>query len=487
MWNASSVGSSASIPDFTTQTPLAVSSTDAGPSLVTLTSFLTETARPTWTYTEVTTIANVPVTTQVVKSRLSTVAQSETVQTETTPSSTHWSESSWSERSSTRSETQQEPAQQTPSTTPISSSLPPWSTSDQSVSYSTEFSSTALAQSYTSVQTSESGAAPLISVSSSSSTDSSMITRASTLSSQSSTALGFQVITSQPASTGIQSSTTNSSSSSSSSRTPTASPLASVISGSTSGVDSDSSKSNSGNHKVGTIVGSALGGAVFLALTLLACFLIRRRRRNAVHRRQPSRKSLLRNNSVGSTRAFLHNRQPSWPMVRSDSIPSAPVFPPLRSYSNPDTRPNPALAASNQDLSLDRAYLRNQYSQRFTDDPLSDPEDGPTIEVSPPSRSVSIYSQSSWEGGLKFIESYDYSSHSSQGGSTYYPDGSTGTLPGPGDETPISRLVTPKRRASIRSNPFDLEPPPSALSRGPVPQIPRGPGPPNPAWGRWYP
>lgn len=476
MRNASSIDSTASTPKLTDAQ--LVTSTGLGASLVTLTSFLTETVHPTRTYTEVTTIANDLVTAELVTSQLITATHSETLQSGITLSQTYRPQTPWPE--STQAETQQETVQQTPSPTPIASSMPPWTTSDAPVSSSSESQPPLLGQSHVNAYTSESDPVPLAATSSTSSS-SLMATHSIPASSESRGTPGLQVVTSTQRGTSTQSSTAVSTSSSD---WPTSSPLASVISGSTDSSEAASSQKSS-SHKVGAIIGGAVGGAVFIVLALVVCFLFRRRRRNTLHRRQHSRQKLLRSDSENSANAFLHTRQLSWPTIHSSAISSAPLLPPQRKYSHPDTRLNPALVASNQDLSLDRMYLHNEHQQRFTDGPSSDPENGPIIEVSPPTRSASIYSRSSWDGGLKFLELYDSSSRSSPGGSTYYPGGSTATLPGPGDDTPNSqKLATPKRRASIRSNPFDLEAPPSAVSWGQVPRLPLGP--PNPAWGRWH-
>lgn len=407
-----------------------------------------------------------------------TATHSETLQSDITLSQTHRPQTYWPE--STQVETQQETVQQTPSPTPIASSMPPWTTSAAPVSSSSESQPPLLGQSHANAYTSESDPGPLATTLPTLSS-SLMTTHSVPASSESRGTPGLQVVTSTQRGTSTQSSTAVSTSSSDS---PTSSPLTGVVSGPTDSSEAASGSQKSSSHKVGAIVGGAVGGAVFIILALLACFLFRRRRRNTLHRRQLSRQKILRSDSENSANAFLHNRQLSWPTMQSSAIPSAPLLPPQRNYSHPDTWLNPALVTSNQDLSLDRMYLHNEHQQHFTDDPFSDPENGPIIEVSPPTRSASIYSRSSWDGGLKFLELYD-SSRSSPGGSTYYPGESTATLPGPGDDTPNSqKLATPKRRASIRSNPFDLEAPPSAVSRGQVPRLP--PGPPNPAWGRWH-
>ena len=86
--------------------------------------------------------------------------------------------------------------------------------------------------------------------------------------------------------------------------------------------------------------------------------------------------------------------------------------------------PIPVIAAySNPDLSLDSMYLRREQARNFATRPL--------VEISP-SRMASFYSTSSWDGGLGLQEYWDLER---------------------GELT---------KHDSMRSNPFDLEPPPSA-------------------------
>ncbi|KAJ5707324.1 hypothetical protein N7488_007125 [Penicillium malachiteum] len=260
----------------------------------------------------------------------------------------------------------------------------------------------------------------------------------------------------------------------SSSPLSTSTSMASVIAGaSTSSVQSKSS-----HHKVSVIVGGTVGGVAFCAIGLLACFLfIRRRRRGGQHQRKNSRQSLLHDRNSISSFNDTHQRQSSQSSmhtVQEVSIPSAPapVFPPLRNFSNPSNiRPNPALAASNQDLSLDRMYLREEsppgYTEGFYDDVECSPV-SPIIEISPPSRSVSNYSRCSWEGSgsLKFPQEYDLSVPNSRQVSTYYPGESTFTLPD--TASPSSNVLDmAKTRDSARSDPFDLEPSPRSPPKEP--------------------
>lgn len=97
-------------------------------------------------------------------------------------------------------------------------------------------------------------------------------------------------------------------------------------------------------------------------------------------------------------------------------------------------------------------YLRGETAQ----DPFVDPP-SPVIEISAPSRSVSIYSTSSRGAGV--------------GGQGYWDcerEGSDSLA------VPHGYLDTPVMRDSMRSDPFDLdlEPPPNAHHRSSIPPIP---------------
>lgn len=97
-------------------------------------------------------------------------------------------------------------------------------------------------------------------------------------------------------------------------------------------------------------------------------------------------------------------------------------------------------------------YLRGETAQ----DPFADPPSA-VIEISAPSRSVSIYSTSSRGAGI--------------GGQRYWDcerEGSDSLA------VPHGYLDTPVMRDSMRSDPFDLdlEPPPNAHHRSSIPAIP---------------
>ncbi|KAJ5674937.1 uncharacterized protein N7477_004871 [Penicillium maclennaniae] len=253
---------------------------------------------------------------------------------------------------------------------------------------------------------------------------------------------------------------------------PTQTPLTSLGSDSSA---STSSSSTSRHHSLstGTIVGSIIGGAVIVALGILACILFSRRKRALSHGRQASRQRLLRTSGSMSSIEGPHRRrssQPS-PVAPSTGMTPAPIFH-QRRYSNPlDNRPSPPFGLSYPNSSHDRAYPYGEPSNSPHVDPFADPEDNPMsraldrrlspiIEISPPSRTASIYSRSSWEAGPKVVQSRDScrSSPYSCTGATQ----STLTLETLGSG---SRCLDRPKSVSRRSDPFDLEPPPSILQR----------------------
>lgn len=261
---------------------------------------------------------------------------------------------------------------------------------------------------------------------------------------------------------------------SSPSRSPTHTPLTSLGSD-TSWSPSSTGKSYHHSLSTGTIVGSVIGGAAVVAFGVLACVLFFRRRRALLHRRQASRQRLLRTSGSMSSIEGLHRRrssQPS-PVAPSSGMPSAPIFH-QRRYSNPlDNRPSPPFGLSYPSLSPGRAYSYGEAPNSPHVDPFADPEDypisraldrplSPIIEISPPTRTASVYSRSSWEAGLKVVESHDSSRSSRYNGTG--PRESTLTLETLGSG---SRCLNTPKSASRRSDPFDLEPPPSILQRPP--------------------
>ncbi|KAJ5084237.1 hypothetical protein NUU61_008816 [Penicillium alfredii] len=265
------------------------------------------------------------------------------------------------------------------------------------------------------------------------------------------------------------------------------------IPSSTTGPSKDSPAHTQDQHSpnVGVIIGSVVGGVVFIAFALLACFLLFRRRRRASlqRQRQSSRQGLLRSGGSISSIQGYHHRQyshPLFPLERSHSIPTPPAFSASRQFSNPfeDRYTVPPMPGSNPDLSLDALYLRGEPTRpwsHYTDDPFEDPENSsasPLIELSPPSRTLSTHSQSSWEGGLQLLEYYDTPSRGSHYDNYYFEDNAL-TLPSQNSQAqnrgflfPSKYLDTPMMRDSARSDPFDLEPPPNAVHRRPPVPLP---------------
>ncbi|KAJ5117117.1 hypothetical protein N7448_004066 [Penicillium atrosanguineum] len=239
----------------------------------------------------------------------------------------------------------------------------------------------------------------------------------------------------------------------------------------TSSSYSSSGKTNHHSPSTGVIVGSVIGGTAAVALGLLACILFFCRKRARSQRRQASRQGLLRTSESMSSIEGCHRRRSSQPSPAppSSGMTSAPIFH-QRRFSNPlDNRPSPPFGLSYPNLSHGRAYSYGETPNSPHVDPFADPEDkpisralgrplSPIIEISPPTRTASIYSRSSLEAGLKVAESHD-----SSGFSPYNctgPTPSTLTLETLGSG---SRCLNTPKSAYRRSDPFDLEPPPNTL------------------------
>ncbi|KAJ5657899.1 uncharacterized protein N7484_001548 [Penicillium longicatenatum] len=413
--------------------------------IVTLTSVLTETVHPTQAITEAVTITRSPTT----------------VYTEPAPSQTPHSEIDPQQNSQTSTKTKIE-------TTPtiVDSSTSQSSTSSEDLTTWTTSSSSSL-QAHEPFRTSE------ISVFSSS-TDVHLSVADATLASTS----NLKTPSSTWPSTSIMSTasafrTMAPVETFSSQYSPTASP--SMTMGSAFADPSTSTKESTGNQtshqKVGAIVGGTVGAITFIALGLLAFFLFRRRRWTNPHRRQNSRQGLLPNRD--STSSFRgHTRKISQPYFSDKDgpacIPSAPVFPPRRNYSVP-SHSDPAFGASAPSPCLEKVYPHGDGHYVYMGDPNEDLERSPSspiIEIYPPSRSVSNYSQESGGGGTRFLDYHDESLPSSRHASFYRPGESSLTLPDTCSQASKS-LGTPKTRDSIRSDPFDLEPPANVLRKGP--------------------
>lgn len=256
------------------------------------------------------------------------------------------------------------------------------------------------------------------------------------------------------------------------SHSPVSLPSTSPAQNTTTGSGTVQGSSTPHRHKpfnVGPIVGGTIGGTAFIALSVLTCFLLSRRTRQAAfHRRQNSRRSLLPRTTNPSRTS--HNRQisePTLPTGGSPAIPSAPVFP-IRSYSTPDgVRPALLSTPFSTDGFADRTELQGNHG---TENPFADPENNfltsPSLEVFPPSRSEPMYSESSWGSGSKLLERHERSLRNFRNEGSYYADGSTLTLPrssvGP------DSFMTSRNRSSTRSDPFDLEPPPDEMPKWPL-------------------
>lgn len=186
-----------------------------------------------------------------------------------------------------------------------------------------------------------------------------------------------------------------------------------------------------------------------MIFALLACALyMRRQRRKIATAPLDIRQELLRGDSTSSsTSHHHHHRYHSYPSIPANIGPRSPVLPVIPLQQQP----------SNPDLSLDTMYLRGETRAH---DPFVDPP-STVIEISAPSRSVSIYSTSSRGVGL--------------GGQGYWDSEREAAGAGAGSlAVPHAYLDTPVMRDSMRSDPFDLdlEPPPNAHHRSSVPPIP---------------
>ncbi|KAJ9483921.1 hypothetical protein VN97_g9472 [Penicillium thymicola] len=234
---------------------------------------------------------------------------------------------------------------------------------------------------------------------------------------------------------------TSASSSTTPSHTPSISPSIGI---STSASSSETAQAeNSSPSNVGTIVGSIIGGTATTIFALLACALfMRHRRRKTATERLDIRQELLRGSSMSSS-IIHHHRYHSYPSIPANIGPRSPILPfiPLQQQQ-----------PSNPDLSLDSMYLRGETAQ----DPFADPPSA-VIEISAPSRSVSIYSTSSRGAGFDGQGYWDCEREGSDSLAV-----------------PHRYLDTPVLRDSMRSDPFDLdlEPPPNAHRRSSIPPIP---------------
>lgn len=186
----------------------------------------------------------------------------------------------------------------------------------------------------------------------------------------------------------------------------TSSKIVGVMTSATS-PDASTHSSLSPTAKTGIIAGGVIGGSAILIFLCAFLFCVRRNRSAEGVIKQ----HLLRP-SISSTRH-------SSPITISAPLPQ-PIRPVFPAHSNPD-------------LSLDSMYLRREQGPRNFEGGFP-----PSSADLTPSRMASFYSTSSWDGGLGIQEYWDLESGEYM------------------------------KRDSMRSNPFDLEPPPS-VHRPPVP------------------
>ncbi|KAJ5486418.1 hypothetical protein N7530_000718 [Penicillium desertorum] len=234
---------------------------------------------------------------------------------------------------------------------------------------------------------------------------------------------------------------TSASSSIAATETPTTSPSIGTITSESSSEPSQADNSSPTSSKIGTIVGSIIGGSAITIFALLACALyMRRRRRKIAAERQGIRQKLIRGDSTSSS--ISHHRHHSYPSIPGNISLRSPILPFIPLQQQP----------SNPDLSLDSMYLRGETRAQ---DPFADPRSA-VIDISAPSRSVSLYSTSSLGAGVGAQGYWDCERE------------------GPNAlAVPNGYSDTPVMRDSMRSDPFDLdlEPPPNAHHRSSVPSI----------------
>ncbi|KAJ5287049.1 hypothetical protein N7478_002735 [Penicillium angulare] len=256
-------------------------------------------------------------------------------------------------------------------------------------------------------------------------------------------------------------------------------PVPTLVAGSNDTTNTASAKGNRNHHNLGAIVGGSIGAVAALAIIIMAfIFLNRRRRRAAPHTRENSRQSLIRNgNSRDSISSFNSPYPREYPQsfsypTRTISVPPALFSPLAPTVSAQQSYLNPAISqydvthtVSNQDLSLDRVYLRQIIKPDILEDDYADLERSPVspiIEISPPSRSVSNYSRLSLEGdrsnrGSDLPNYYEVVFPYGAEVGTHFSAESTLTLPDTHSSRSSNFLEKPQTHDSIRSDPFDLE------------------------------
>lgn len=406
--------------------------TDSIPTVV-VTSVLTQTIRPTLVSTESTVITPDPVTVQ-------TTATQGTMTVQTAEPDTHQITHIETASSNTMlQQTLQDTSSATSTSTTVSSSLMQehWVNANTSVPDPASTSLASTSPSSLGVSTS---------------------TSSSILSIITSNTPTWEISTSGPQHTSSQLTSIPISLSHSAS-SPTTSPVT-VIPGSASTQDSTEQTTHNPTN-VGAIVGATIGGAAFIALGVLACcFFIRRKGNIALHQRHISRNGLLGHHPSSPIRS-LEISEPTLPMMQLPVIPSAPVFP-ARRYSNSDSQAVHESTDSTRDVSpkATSSHIEDQHHQ---ENPFADPGDSPllpTVQISSPTHTASVYSQGSLESGLELNGSTRHNSYES----THNPGLPNLTLPGNiNASNPFILTRDTKNRTSTRSDPFDLELPPDVL------------------------
>ncbi|KAJ5232719.1 hypothetical protein N7468_005675 [Penicillium chermesinum] len=249
--------------------------------------------------------------------------------------------------------------------------------------------------------------------------------------------------------------------SSASSSVSTSSPTSSLLPGIVAGSTASSSNTSGHQTNINAIIGGSIGGAAVAAIGIIAgCLLFRRRRRKA-KQAQPmtSRQRLRSNDSITS----FHQRHSSQPVLSLSKEISVVPTALQRRYSNP-----PAPHSNKRPVrSPDKLYLHDEEKEIQVEDPFADPEHEPippSIPKTPASVSASNYSRSTRRDSQRFPGGIDSPLPSSNYQSSHYVGESTLYLPSV-DSPNLIYPITPQRR----SDPFDLEPPPTSEKK-PSPQ-----------------
>ncbi|KAJ5087996.1 hypothetical protein N7456_011612 [Penicillium angulare] len=447
---------------------------------VTLTSLFTETVHPTLVFTTAVTLpgtlpVTLPGTTPVVSSD---TTSSQTVHTQSEISQTRISSTEATASESTTSETisaqtskiHTTESQVTSDASRLNTQLP---------TATSEISSTTLAMSTSSYQ--QVNTTPVLDAS----TDSVLMFMSITA--QQSFEPSLSPYHSVPEATPIAASSARVSSrvSSTFATSPSPSPMPTVLTGSSASTHAPSAQGNMNRHTMAAVIGGSLGGAAAVVAVIILAFILlkRRRRRNEKHLRQSSRQRLIRN-SKDSMSSF-NSPNPCEPsplffpaertisVPRTVSVPQALFSPPVTSVAahqgyNPATHQYDVThATSNQDLLTNSMYLHQEFNPNALEYDHMDSEHSPVspmIEISPPSRSVSNYSRSSWDAGSsrpcsRLPNYFELAFSPGELGGTHLSAESTLTLPDTRSSRYSNFLEQPQTHDSVRSDPFDLEVP----------------------------